>query len=403
MPPPPMPVRRSRLSFVLGAFACAFAGLCYAEMASTVPIAGSAYTYAYATLGEFIAWIIGWDLILEYALGATTVAIGWSGYVVSFLKNFGIVVPADLRHRAVCLRCRRPRLACDRRDHQSSGDAGGRRRSPTLLVVGIRESARVNNVIVAIKLVIVVLFIAVVASSRQHRKLGDREQSCRQLHSAECRARTIRHQRRAARRRRRVLCLYRLRCGFDRGAGGEESRSATCRSAFSVRSRSAPCSTSRSASCSPGSCAYDKLNVSDPIAVGIDAIGLTLAVADHQIRHRSRPDLGHPGHAARPVARLLFDGARWVAAAGRRPSASAVSHARMSPRSMTGIVVDDPRRPAADRPRRRTGQHRHPVCLRHRLPRRAGVAHQRARPAAPVPDAGGLCRRAVRRGVSRCS
>ncbi len=75
------------LSFVLGGIACAFAGLCYAEMASTVPIAGSAYTYAYATIGEFIAWIIGWDLILEYALGATTVAIGWSGYVVSFLRD----------------------------------------------------------------------------------------------------------------------------------------------------------------------------------------------------------------------------------------------------------------------------------------------------------------------------
>ena len=74
------------LSFVLGAVACVFAGLCYAEMASTVPIAGSAYTYAYATMGEFIAWIIGWDLILEYALGAATVAIGWSGYVVSFLQ-----------------------------------------------------------------------------------------------------------------------------------------------------------------------------------------------------------------------------------------------------------------------------------------------------------------------------
>src|SRR5262249_49124121 len=81
------------LSFALGAVACAFAGLCYAEMASTVPIAGSAYTYAYATMGEFIAWIIGWDLILEYALGAITVGIGWSGYVVSFLRDVGIVVP----------------------------------------------------------------------------------------------------------------------------------------------------------------------------------------------------------------------------------------------------------------------------------------------------------------------
>jgi len=76
------------LSFVFGGIACAFAGLCYAEMASTVPIAGSAYTYAYATMGEFIACIIGWDLILEYALGATTVAIGWSGYVVKSLSNF---------------------------------------------------------------------------------------------------------------------------------------------------------------------------------------------------------------------------------------------------------------------------------------------------------------------------
>src|ERR1700743_117072 len=83
------------LSFVLGAFACAFAGLCYAEMSSTVPISGSAYTLAYATRGELIAWIIGWDLILEYAVGAVTVAIGWSGYVVSFAKDFGLNLPAQ--------------------------------------------------------------------------------------------------------------------------------------------------------------------------------------------------------------------------------------------------------------------------------------------------------------------
>ena len=70
--------------------ACVFAGLCYAEFASMIPVAGSAYTYGYATLGEFIAWIIGWDLILEYALGAATVASGWSGYVLSFLGDFGI-------------------------------------------------------------------------------------------------------------------------------------------------------------------------------------------------------------------------------------------------------------------------------------------------------------------------
>src|SRR4051812_4948169 len=84
------------LSMVLAGFASALAGLCYAEFASTVPIAGSAYTYGYATLGEFVAWIIGWDLILEYALGAATVAVGWSGYVVSFLHDFGVTFPAAL-------------------------------------------------------------------------------------------------------------------------------------------------------------------------------------------------------------------------------------------------------------------------------------------------------------------
>src|SRR5512137_1487396 len=84
------------LSFVLAGLACAFAGLCYAEFASMIPVAGSAYTYAYATLGEFFAWIIGWDLILEYSLGATAVAIGWSGYVTSFLGNLGLALPAAL-------------------------------------------------------------------------------------------------------------------------------------------------------------------------------------------------------------------------------------------------------------------------------------------------------------------
>ncbi len=82
-------------SFILSAITCALAGLCYAEMASTVPIAGSAYAYSYATMGEFVAWVIGWDLVLEYAVGATTVAAGWSGYVTSFVEtNSGTRLPA---------------------------------------------------------------------------------------------------------------------------------------------------------------------------------------------------------------------------------------------------------------------------------------------------------------------
>src|SRR6266850_194218 len=85
------------LSFTFAGIASIFAALCYSEFASLVPMAGSAYTYGYATLGEFVAWIIGWDLVLEYALSATTVAIGWSGYVVSFLDDLGIHIPAHFQ------------------------------------------------------------------------------------------------------------------------------------------------------------------------------------------------------------------------------------------------------------------------------------------------------------------
>ena len=87
------------LSFVVAAIACGLAGLCYAEMASTVPVAGSAYTYSYATMGELVAWIIGWDLVLEYAMGAATVGVGWSGYFVSLLDYFGLHLPGNLPRR----------------------------------------------------------------------------------------------------------------------------------------------------------------------------------------------------------------------------------------------------------------------------------------------------------------
>ena len=83
------------VSFIISGLACGFAGLCYAEFASMIPIAGSAYTYSYATLGEFLAWIIGWDLILEYLFAASTVSVGWSGYVVSFLNDLNIHIPAQ--------------------------------------------------------------------------------------------------------------------------------------------------------------------------------------------------------------------------------------------------------------------------------------------------------------------
>src|SRR5689334_10887445 len=151
------------LSFVLAGIASIFAALCYSEFASVVPMAGSAYTYGYATLGELFAWIIGWDLILEYALGAVTVAIGWSGYVVSFLKGIGITIPPHLSAAQGTL----VQLA-----DGSSVTAVFNLPAviiialvTALLVVGIKESANFNNVIVVVKLAVVVLFIVGAAGS----------------------------------------------------------------------------------------------------------------------------------------------------------------------------------------------------------------------------------------------
>ena len=145
------------LSFVLAGVASIFAALCYSEFASLVPMAGSAYTYGYATLGEVFAWIIGWDLILEYALGAVTVSIGWSGYVVSFLHDIGIDIPAQLsaaRGTLITL--------------ADGTQVAAIFNLPAviiigivtlLLVIGIKESANANNVIVIIKVAVVLLFI----------------------------------------------------------------------------------------------------------------------------------------------------------------------------------------------------------------------------------------------------
>ncbi|MCO5288394.1 MAG: amino acid permease [Bacteroidetes bacterium] len=146
------------ISFIVAGLACAFAGLCYAEFASMIPISGSAYTYAYATLGEFFAWIIGWDLILEYLFGAATVSVGWSGYVVSFLKDHGIYIADAL--------CNAP-FSYDHHTHQIAF-TGAILNLPAmfiiavmtvLLVIGIRESANFNNIIVIVKVVVILLFV----------------------------------------------------------------------------------------------------------------------------------------------------------------------------------------------------------------------------------------------------
>lgn len=136
------------LSFIVAAVGCGFAGLCYAEFASMIPVAGSAYTYSYATMGEFMAWIIGWDLVLEYALGAATVAASWSQYFSEFIEGFGVHFPRELLHGPW---------------------EGGMVNLPAIVIVcllslllmkGTKDSSAVNNILVIVKVAVVLIFIA---------------------------------------------------------------------------------------------------------------------------------------------------------------------------------------------------------------------------------------------------
>src|SRR5215213_6980212 len=158
-------------SFILLGVVCALAALCYAELASMIPQAGSAYAYSYATLGELIAWIIGWDLILEYAIGNIAVAVAWSGYFTSLLSGFGVTLPGWLTHgyRAVALSSDPGvRALMDAAPH--IGGVPILLNVPAfaivaaitwLLLLGVKESARANNVMVVIKLLVLALFVIV--------------------------------------------------------------------------------------------------------------------------------------------------------------------------------------------------------------------------------------------------
>src|SRR5436190_8892168 len=154
------------LSFVLAGLACVFAALCYAEFASMVPVAGSAYTYAYATLGELFAWIIGWDLILEYAVGAATVAHGWSAHFQEFTPLFGFAVPTSV-HTAPMNYCVSVGSGCATTGFVATGSYFD---LPAILITviltivlvkGIKESATFNAAMVGIKLVIVFMVIGI--------------------------------------------------------------------------------------------------------------------------------------------------------------------------------------------------------------------------------------------------
>ncbi len=260
------------LSFIAGAFVCVFAGLCYAEMASTVPVAGSAYTYAYATMGQLVAWIIGWDLVLEYGVAAVSVAIGWSGYVVSFFKTIGIVIPAQWAQGPLTYDAVTGHWAL----------TGSLLNIPAMLVVlavsgllaiGTRESARVNDVIVVIKLVVVIAFVVlgfgavdhhnwITAANPQGKFVPPVDAHGNFGWAGVLRGAGV------------VFFAY---IGFDAvSCAAQEAKNPQRDMPFGIIGSLLICSGLYAAVAYvlTGIVPYDRLEVPDPIAVGIDAIGL---------------------------------------------------------------------------------------------------------------------------------
>ena len=261
------------LSFIAGAFVCVFAGLCYAEMASTVPVAGSAYTYAYATMGQLMAWIIGWDLILEYGVAAVSVAIGWSGYVVSFLKNIGIAIPAQWAQGPLTYSAGTGEWAL----------TGALLNIPamlvvlavsTLLAIGTRESARVNDVIVIVKLAVVIAFIVLGIGAVDHANWITAANPEGKFippvdeHGSFGWAGVLRG----------AGVVFFAYIGFDAvSCAAQEAKNPQRDMPLGIIGSLLLCSGLYAAVAYvlTGIVPYDKLDVPDPIAVGIDALGLT--------------------------------------------------------------------------------------------------------------------------------
>ena len=375
------------MSYLAAGLACAFAALCYAEFASMIPIAGSAYTYAYATLGELVAWMIGWDLILEYAVGSMTVAIGWSGYMQRLLAGFGIELPAAI----------------------AAAPPVGIINLPAviivllimiLLVVGVRESARFNAVMVAIKVAAVLFFLA---AGVTYVEPANWQPFAPYGWPGIMAAAAV------------VFFAY---IGFDAvSTTAEEAKNpqrdlpigiiaslVICTVLYlavgAVLTGIVPVIQFRGRRGGVAGRADGRAGRVDQVpqrAGGVRA-GLHrpgLGGGPRLGRRRGRHHLGAARHADEPAAHLLLDEPRPPAAAGRQQGPPAVRHA---------LHHDDHhlrhrragRRPHADPGRRRDDQHRHAVRVRRGVRGRAGAAGEAARRAS-----GRSACRSVR--SSRCS
>jgi APA family basic amino acid/polyamine antiporter len=239
------------LSMIISAIGCAFSGLCYAEFASMVPVAGSAYTYAYATAGELFAWIIGWDLILEYALSTSTVAVGWSGYFVSLMRDAGITIPAALAAPPLNLPAALVVALV-----------------ATLLVIGIKESADTNTLLVIVKVMVLVVFVVAGAAYVNRANLTplvppNAGQFGRFGWSGVLRGAGV---------------MFFAYIGFDAvSTAAQEAKNPARDMPIGILGSLAICTVLYVlvAIVLLGIVPYQKLNVADPLAVGIDATGLT--------------------------------------------------------------------------------------------------------------------------------
>ena len=254
------------LSMVIAAVGCALAGLCYAELAAMIPVAGSAYTYAYASVGELAAWMIGWDLVLEYALSTATVAVGWSGYFASFLRDFGLYLPPALTAA--------PGTTAAAADGTAVAGVFNLPAAlivlavAALLVAGIRQSANANTVLVAMKVAVLLVFIVAGVAFVQRENLtpfipANEGEFGRFGWSGVLRGAGV---------------MFFAYIGFDAvSTAAQEARRPQRDMPVGILASLAVCTALYIAVAIVliGIVPYPRLNVADPIAVGIDATGLT--------------------------------------------------------------------------------------------------------------------------------
>ena len=380
------------VSFILLGIVCGLAALCYAELASMIPQAGSAYAYSYATLGELVAWIIGWDLILEYAVGNIAVAIAWSGYFNSLLSGVGVDLPAYLTHGY-----RTALLSSDPAVHALLQTAPRIAGIPVLLnipaavivlaitwllYVGVKESVRANNIMVVVKLLVLGLFVVLGAT---HINMDNytpfAPNGWRGIHQG-------------------AAIVFFAYIGFDAiSTAAEETKNPQRNMPIGILGGLAICTVIYVivGIVATGLVPYAQLRAADPLARALEVAGLPIAswfVAFGAVVSLTAVLLVFQ---YRPAAHLLLDGARRPAAGVGLEDPSQVPdapyhHCGDGPRG--GLRQPVPGRERDLRP----DEHRHAERVRDRVDRRAGAALYRSRSATSVPRAVCLAGRDRRRG-----